>query len=67
MSIATRKTFRAVAESISQIEDPAKRKAEAKKHADVFATINPRFCKFRFYAACRVPIATGEPVVEQKA
>ncbi len=51
---ATRKHFRAAAETIKAIEDPEKRKEHASIHADIYAKQNPRFDRSKFMKAAGV-------------
>lgn len=50
----TKKDFKLIAEVVASIDDYGTRAAVADKFADKLATINPRFDRARFIAACSV-------------
>lgn len=50
----TRQHFRAIAETISKIEDMEARKAEAQRYVVIFRADNPRFKSDLFLSACGV-------------
>lgn len=54
MASATKKHFRAIADTVSSIEDEGVRKQQATKHAEHFAKANPRFDRKKFMDACGV-------------
>lgn len=51
---ATKKHFKAAAETIKAIEDPEKRREHASIHADIYAKQNPRFDRAKFMKAAGV-------------
>jgi hypothetical protein len=58
----TRKTFVAVAATVSKLPSFTDRRQQAKTFADMFSAENPRFDRFRFFAACNA-VSDGPALV----
>ena len=56
---ASRKHFRATAETLKHVPDMEKRKMLAKSHADEFKKMNPRFSHEKFFKACGIDECMG--------